>query len=92
MFAVFKSQAALAQQLEEKLVDHTGGLEQVFRPLAAKERAGDLAQMRVDELKKVVDRGGLSFAPLAEKHRDFARLGQDGRFPLQSRSLHGCAP
>ena len=66
MLAVLKPQAALADELEEELVDDAGGLQDTLRALAAKERTGDGAELRVDQLEKVVDRRGVACAPFVQ--------------------------
>lgn len=76
MFAVFKFQAALAEKFQEQLIHHTRRLVEIFRALRAKESAGDLPELWIDKLEKVIDGGGLSLVPLAQKHRNFARLRQ----------------
>jgi len=71
MFAVFKAQAALANELEEELIDDAGGLEQMLRALAPEQDSGDLPQLRIDKLEEVIDGGGIARAPIAEKDGDF---------------------
>jgi len=75
VFAVFKAQAALANELEEQLVDHAGGLQQMLRPLTPEQDSRNLPQLRIDQLEEVIDSHGISRSPIAEKDRDFTSLG-----------------
>ena len=77
MFAVFKSQAALPNQLEEKLIHNARRLQHILRPLPPKERTGNLPQLRIDQLEQMLRSGRLPLTPLAKKHRNFARLSQE---------------
>ena len=43
MFTVLKPETALANKFQEKLVHNACGLEKIFRPLTAKECAGNLS-------------------------------------------------
>src|SRR5271168_3255535 len=89
MFAVFKLEAALPNQLQEQLIYHARRLQHVLRALPTKESTGDLPQLRIDQLEKMFGRSRFPLAPLAEKHRDFARLRQENRsFLGRLSSLH----
>jgi hypothetical protein len=74
MFAVFKSQAALPNQFQKELVDHAGRLQQVLGSLASKERSGNLPELRVDKLEKVLNGRRIPCAPIAKKYRDFSSI------------------
>ena len=76
VFAIFKAQAALLNQLEVEFVDDAGGLQKVFGPLAAKQRTGDLPELRVDQIEEVIERGRIATPPFVQEHRNFARIGQ----------------
>ena len=75
VLAIFKVELALADKLEEELIDDAGGLEQVALGFALHEGAGDLTQLGVQQLEKMVGVELLTAAPLAEQRRDvFRRL------------------
>ena len=74
MLAVFKAEAALADEFEKKLIDDAGGLEEVFWALAAEEGAGDIPELGVDKLEEVLDGRRVACIPIAEKYRDFTRF------------------
>ena len=76
VFAIFKPQAALTDELQEKLVYDAGWLQQVLRPLSAEQRAGDHPQLRINKLEEMLDRGGIARSPIAEKHCNFTCFGQ----------------
>jgi hypothetical protein len=82
MFAIFEAQASLAYELEKELVYDAGGLQNIFRTFSAEERACDLSQLWINDLKEAVDGVGFSFAPLVKKLCNVSSLGQSrGSFP-----------
>lgn len=78
MFAIFKAQAALPDQLEKQLIDDAGGLQDVFRPLSTEKRRRDLSQLGIDQVKKAVNGIGSSLAPLSQEFCHFTSVAQAG--------------
>ena len=79
MFAIFKAQVTLPDQLEEQLIHDAGGLQDVFWPLAAEKCAGNLSQLGIHDVKKPIDGVGSSLAPLAQEFCNFTSLTQAGQ-------------
>jgi len=65
MFSILEAQAALTDELQEKLVDHARWLEHVFRTLSPEQCTCDLPEMWVDKLKQMIGRVCLAIAPFA---------------------------
>jgi hypothetical protein len=66
MLAIFKSEAALPNQLEEQLIDDAGRLEKIFRAFTAKKCSRNLPQLRINKLEQVLDGRRISCGPIAE--------------------------
>jgi hypothetical protein len=80
VFAIFEFQAALADEFEEELVDHAGGLQYAFGALATKEGSRDDAELGINHLEQRFDGRRFPFAPLMQQHGYFAWFRQ-GRCP-----------
>ena len=66
VLAVFEFETALTDEFEEELVDDAGGLEDALGPLAAKEGAGDDAQLGINHVEQGFDGRRFSFTPLVQ--------------------------
>jgi hypothetical protein len=77
VFAIFKAEAALADEFEKELIDDAGGLEEVFWSLAAKEGARDISKLGINKLEEVLNGRRVARVPIAEKYRDFTRFRHD---------------
>jgi hypothetical protein len=87
VFAIFKADAPLPDELEKEFVYDAGRLQKMLGPLTAKQSARYPAQFRIDDIKQAVQRLRLASRPFAKEDSNLTVL-----VPVVCQTMPSCRP